>query len=139
MSTVNRKFNTGRIKFTFTDENGEVFSSFRMNPTDANVIARAEEISEYFNKRKLEVDEIVSGKDLAKYNKEIEDKINYVLGYDASKEIFGEITATTISPDGEIFGVILMDFIVEKLKPEIEKRKKTMNAAIEKYTKKYEL
>lgn len=139
MSTVNRKFNTGRIKFTFTDENGEVFSSFRMNPTDANVIARAEEISEYFNKRKLEVDEIVSGKDLAKYNKEIEDKINYVLGYDASKEIFGEITATTISPDGEIFGVVLMDFIVEKLKPEIEKRKKTMNAAIEKYTKKYEL
>lgn len=139
MSTVNRKFNTGRIKFTFTDENGEVFSSFRMNPTDANVIARAEEVSEYFNKRKLEVDEIASGKDLAKYNKEIEDKINYVLGYDASKEIFGEITATTISPDGEIFGVVLMDFIVEKLKPEIEKRKKTMNAAIEKYTKKYEL
>lgn len=137
MATANRKFNTGRIKFTFTDENGEVFSSFKMNPTDANVIARAEEVSEYFEKRKSELDEFSSGKDLAKYNKEIEDKINYILGYDASKEIFGEITATTISPDGEIFGVVLMDFIVEKLRPEIEKRKKTMNESISKYTEKY--
>lgn len=138
MSTVNKRFNTGRIKFTFTDENNHVFSSFLMNPTDANVIARAEEVSEYFDKRKEEVDEIAAGKDLAKYNKEIEDKINYILGYDASKEIFGEITATTVSPEGEVFGVILMDFIAEKLKPEIEKRKKAMNAAINKYTKKYE-
>lgn len=138
MATANKKFNTGRIKFTFSDEDGEVFSSFKMNPTDANVIARAEEVSEYFNKRKLEVDEIASGKDLAKYNKEIEDKINYLLGYDASEEIFGEITATTISPDGEVFGVMLMEFVFEKLKPEIEKRKKNMNAAIDKYTKKYE-
>ena len=137
MATANRKFNTGRIKFTFTDENGEVFSSFKMNPTDANVIARAEEVSEYFEKRKSELDEFSSGKDFAKYNKEIEDKINYILGYDASKEIFGEITATTISPDGEIFGVVLMDFIVEKLRPEIEKRKKTINESISKYTEKY--
>ncbi len=138
MATASKRFNTGRIKFTFTDENGDVFSSFKMNPTDANVIARAEEVSEYFEKRKSEVDEFASGKDLAKYNKEIEDKINYILGYDASKEIFGEITATTISPDGEIFGVVLMDFIVEKLCPEIERRKKMMNESISKYTEKYE-
>lgn len=138
MSAETKKFNTGRIKFIFKDENDEVFSSFRMNPTDANVIARAEEVSEYFEKRKNEVDHIVSGKELAKYNQEIEEKINYVLGYDASKEIFGEITATTISPEGEIFGVVLMDFIVEKLKPEIEKRRKIMNESIDKYTKKYE-
>lgn len=138
MSAETKKFNTGRIKFIFKDENDEVFSSFRMNPTDANVIARAEEVSEYFEKRKNEVDHIASGKELAKYNQEIEEKINYILGYDASKEIFGEITATTISPEGEIFGVVLMDFIVEKLKPEIEKRRKIMNESIDKYTKKYE-
>ncbi len=138
MSAVSKKFNTGRIKFTFKDENDEVFSSFKMNPTDANLIARLEEVSEYFEKRKNEISEISSGKDAAKYNREIEDKINYILGYDASKEVFGEITATTISPEGEIFGMVLLDFIAEKLKPEIEKRKKSMNASIDKYTKKYE-
>lgn len=138
MSAVSKKFNTGRIRFTFKDENDEVFSSFKMNPTDANLIARLEEVSEYFEKRKDEIFEISSGKDAAKYNQEIEDKINYILGYDAGKEVFGEITATTISPEGEIFGMVLLDFIAEKLKPEIEKRKKSMNASIDKYTKKYE-
>lgn len=137
MAAASKRFNTGRIKFTFTDEDGEVFSSFKMNPTDVNVIARAEEVSAYFEKRKSEVDEIASGKDLAKYNKEIEDEINYILGYDASKEIFGEITATTISPDGEIFGVVLMDFILEKLRPEIDDRKKMMSESVSKYTEKY--
>ena len=79
----------------------------------------------------------MSGAELAKINDEIEEKINYLLGYDAKKDIFGEITATTVSPDGEIFAVFVLDFITEKLKPEIEKRKEKMRSSMEKYTGKY--
>lgn len=133
-----RQFNTGLIKFTFTDENGEVFSSFRMNPTDVNLLARAEEVSDYFSQRKNEMPGNVSGADLKAINDEIEEKINYLLGYEASKDIFGVITATTVSPDGEIFAWVVMDFIAEKLKPEMEKRRQNMQKKVEKYTAKYQ-
>ena len=133
-----RQFNTGLIKFTFTDENGDVFSSFRMNPTDVNLLARAEEVSAYFENRKDKVPENADGAALKAFNDEIEEKINYLLGYDASKDIFGVITATTVNPDGEIFAFAVMDFIADKLAPEMEKRARKMQENISKYTAKYE-
>lgn len=36
------------FSFTFTNNEDEVFSSFKLNPTDINVAARAEELTEYF-------------------------------------------------------------------------------------------
>lgn len=132
-----KQFNTGLIKFTFTDENGEIFSSFRMNPTDVNLLARAEEVSEYFENRKNNMTENASGAELKAFNDEIEEKINYLLGYDASKDIFGVITATTVNPEGEIFAWVVLDFITEKLAPEMEKRSKKMQENISKYTAKY--
>lgn len=133
----NKQFNRGFIKFTFTDEDGDIFASFRMNPTDINLMERAEEVSKYFAGRKNEVPEIASANDLKKYNDEIEDKLNYLLGYDASDELFKEVTATTVSQDGEIFAFVVLDFIVEKLKPEIEKRRQNMQKSVSKYTAKY--
>lgn len=133
-----RQFNTGLIKFTFTDENGDVFSSFRMNPTDVNLLARAEEVSAYFEGRKNDMPENASGAELKAFNDEIEEKINYLLGYEASKDIFGTITATTINPDGEIFAWVVLDFIAEKLAPEMEKRAQKMQANVSKYTAKYQ-
>lgn len=133
-----RQFNTGLIKFTFTEENGDVFSSFRMNPTDVNLISRAEEVSAYFENRKNDMPETAVGSELKAFNDEIEEKINYLLGYDAGKDIFGVITATTVNPDGEIFAWVVLDFIVEKLKPEMERRAKKMQENVSKYTAKYQ-
>lgn len=135
---TNRQFNRGIIKFTFTDEDGEVFSSFKMNPTDVNLMKRAEEVSEYFKNRKEDIPECTGTEELQEFNREIEDKINYLLGYDASSEIFSDdITATTVSQDGKIFAFEIFDFIAEKLEPEIEKRKNSMQKNIDKYTAKY--
>lgn len=135
---ANRQFNTGLINFTFTDENGAVFSSFRMNPTDVNLLSRVEEVAGYFEKRKQDMPERASGEALKAFNDEIEEKINYLLGYEASKDIFGVITATTVSPDGEIFAWVVLDFIVEKLAPEMEKRARKMRQNVSKYTAKYQ-
>ena len=132
-----KQFNTGVIKFEFRDEDGEVFSSFKMNPTDVNLLKRMEEVADYFENRKFEVPEDVSGEELAAFNKEIEDKINYLLGYDAAKDIFSEITATTVSPDGDIFAFVVLESIADNLKPEMEKRKQSMANAAAKYTAKY--
>lgn len=62
---------------------------------------------------------------MAEFNKQIEDKINYLLGYEASKDLFKEsITATTVFGNGQVFAYIVLDKIAEAIAPEIEKRKK---------------
>lgn len=40
---INTKIDDGILTFTFTNNDGEIFSSFKLNPTDINVAARAEE------------------------------------------------------------------------------------------------
>ena len=134
---ANKRFNTGVITFTFTNEDDEVFSSFKMNPTDINLVKRAEEVSDFFSEKSMKVGENATAAELAAINEEIEEKINYLLGYDAREEIFGNITATTVSEDGEIFANVLFEFILEKIHPEIEKRKQKMQAGVNKYTEKY--
>ena len=135
---TNRTFARGTIKFTFTDEDGEVFSSFRMNPTDINLLKRAEEVSARFEGLQGRFSGEMTPEAMQELNREIEDRINYLLGYDASDEIFGEVTATTVSQDGDIFALMVMDTIAEKLKPELEKRKQRMQAGIGEDTAKNE-
>ena len=135
---ITRKFNTGQIKFTFTNERDEIFAWFYMNPTDVNLLARSEEVAQYFAERKQEAPVNAGGEELKAFNKEIEEKINYLLGYDASKDLFGTITATTISPEGEIFAYVVLDFIADIIGPELEKRAEKMQKNISRYTDKYE-
>ena len=82
----NKTFNRGTIKFTFTDEDGEVFSSFRMNPTDIGLLKRAEEISKHFEDMKDRFSGVASADEMQRLNQDIEEKINFLLGYDASNE-----------------------------------------------------
>lgn len=50
---INTKIDDGILIFTFTNNEDEVFSSFKLNPTDINVAARAEELTEYFEQLKI--------------------------------------------------------------------------------------
>lgn len=94
---INTNIDDGFLLFTFTNKQGEVFSSFKLNPTDINVAARAEELEEFFEHAQESVKNVSSSKEMAEINKQIEDKINYMLGYEASKDLFKEpITATTV-------------------------------------------
>ena len=131
--TINTNIDDGILNFTFTNNEDEVFSSFKLNPTDINVVARAEEVIEYFKQFEDSIQKATSGKEMAELNKQIEDKINYLLGY-----LFKEpITATTVFGNGQIFAYIVLDKIAETIAPVIEKRKKKMQAAANKYTEKY--
>ena len=134
---ISKKINTGIIKCTFTDEEGDIVAYFTINPTDVNLLKRIEEVSGYFESRKNNAPILASVEDLVEYNKELEKKIDYLLGYNASESIFNNITATTINPDGEIFAILVFEFINEKVRPEMQKRKQNMIAAADKYTEKY--
>lgn len=133
--TIDTCFDDGILTFTFTNSEGEVFSSFKLNPTDVRAAARCEEVAAYFADRKNEVEDVSSPASVvAKYNEEIEEKINYILGYDARKTMFpSPITATTIFPNGSIFAFVILDTIANAIAPEIEKRRQKMASGIEKY------
>lgn len=135
---IDTKIDDGILTFTFTNQNDEVFASFRLNPTDVNVAARAEEVSEFFEHLEESFKKVATNREAAELNALIEDKLNYLLGYEASKDLFKEpITATTFFASGQMFAVIVLDKIVDAIKPEIEKRRKKMQAAVNKYTEKY--
>ena len=136
--TIDTNVDDGFLLFTFTNNQGDIFSSFKLNPTDINVAARAEEIEPFFEQMQDSIQKVASGKEMAELNKQIENKINYLLGYEASKDLFKEpITATTVFGNGQVFAYIVLDKIAEAIAPEIEKRKKKMQAAVNKYTEKY--
>ena len=88
--TINTNIDDGFLLFTFTNKQGEVFSSFKLNPTDINIAARAEELETFFEQARESVKNVSSSKEMAEINKQIEDKINYMLGYEASKDLFKE-------------------------------------------------
>lgn len=136
--TINTKIDDGILTFTFTNNQNEIFASFRLNPTDVNIAARAEEVSAFFEKMEETVKNVASAKEATKLNELIQDKINYLLGYEASKDLFREpITATTVFENGQMFANIVLDKVADAIAPEIEKRRKKMQAEVDKYTEKY--
>lgn len=135
MNTINSNIAVGKLNFTFTDEDGAVFASFRLNPADINVASRCTEVSDYFSKRQEE--STASLEDVLKLNTELEEKICYILGYDAREDIFGEVPATTVLPSGDLFAMVVLEAIANAVRPEVKKRTKKSAEAIAKYTEKY--
>lgn len=133
---VESTISTGKMKFTFTDEDGDVFSAFRLNPSDVNLAKRCQEVAEQFGQQKDR--QLSTIEDAVAYNTELEEKISYILGYDAKAAVFGEVSATTVLPSGELFAAVVLDTIAKAVEPEIKKRNQKMSEAVAKYTGKYE-
>lgn len=130
------KIDTGLQVFTFTDLNDHVFASFHVNPADPGIAQRCQEVAEYFAAKK---DEKISTLDeIVEYGKRLTEKISYILGYDAAQDIFGEISAVTILPSGELYVLKVLDVIADAVMPEIRKRKAAMSEATKKYLAKYQ-
>lgn len=130
-------FDTGIMKFQFTDEDGDIVSFFRLNPTDIAMVKRAEGMQKFFNELKQPTGDF-SVEQFEKLNDRIEDEVCRLLGYDAKKDVFGWLSATTVLPDGNMFGLLILETISDAVKPELEKRSRSMRESVEKYTKKYE-
>lgn len=121
-------------KFRFFDSDGDLIGKCRINPADPKLVLRCEEVSEYFSGSKSDP---ASAAELAALNDEVEEKICYLLGYDARADLFGMLPACSVLPDGELFVAKVMEAITRFLEPEIKKRKENMQAAISKHTAKY--
>ena len=136
--TVNTNLGSSILKFTFTDDDGEVVASFRLNPADVRLAGRVQETANFFRKAAQSAPEQATAADILKYNNDVEEEICRVLGYDARESLFGFMSATTILADGEMFAQKILKRIEEAILPEIQKRKAALAAAVKKHTAKYE-
>lgn len=135
---INTSISSGLMKFTFTDPDGDVFASFKLNPADIRLAGRCEEIAKYFQERGNGLPQNASVADMVKLDDELEEKICYLLGYDARSTLFGMMSAITVLPDGDLFVVKVMQRIQEAIGPELRKRKQNMQKAVNKHTAKYQ-
>lgn len=136
MSSINQKVNTGLITFTFTNEVGEVFASFQMNPRDLNAYNRCVKMVEYF--REHNAPEINNMDDFVAYNQQIEQKVCEMLGYNARPSLFGKVSALTVLPDKRTFVVVVLESVAKALEEEGKRREKMKEYAHDKYLSKYE-
>lgn len=135
---INTKIGSSLLKFTFTDEDGDVFAHFKMNPTDVRLINRCEELANFAEKLAKEMPDAPTAEEIVQYNAKLEEKFNDFLGYDASSTLFGMMSATTVLDDGTIFAAKVLERILEAVKPELEKRHKKMQSALNKHLGKYQ-
>ena len=136
VNTVNNVvLDSGVRTVTFAGLTDHVFSKFRINPTDVKTGERAIETAKFFEDLKFDS---TSVEKVVELQKSVEDKISYILGYDSAGDIFGEVSALTILPDGSIFVEHVIDKIMEVVKPAVEQRQKAMQKRADKYTAKYD-
>lgn len=138
MASVNTSISSSLMTFNFRDEDDTVVASFKMNPADVKLAKRCEELAAYFEKLHEALPVQHSMDDLVKLNDEMEEKICYLLGYNARQSLFGMISATSIMADGKMFVVTVVDVITENIAPVVKQRVEAMAAAVEKHTAKYE-
>lgn len=124
-------------KFTFTDETGEVVAHFRMNPADIRIAERAGEVAAFLKANSGNITGETATDVLSQYEKVITEKMDYLLGYDASKTLFSTMSATAIMDDGRFFATVIMDTIAQNLSEEMKRRFEKFKA-VNKYTAKYE-
>lgn len=138
MAELNVNIGSSLVNIRFRDDENNIISSCRINPADVKLAARFEEMADSISEIGDRFPENAGMNDMVRMNDELEEKICYVLGYDARKDVFGVVSATSIMENGDMFALLLINTIAQAIKPAVEKRGKAMKAAVERYAARYQ-
>lgn len=75
----------GSKVYTIENKRGKVLGKFEFRPTDTNIVKRYEEVVEYYNSYQLP--ENPSEADMRKAEDDITERISYLIGEDAKRDI----------------------------------------------------
>lgn len=124
----NTTINTASMTFTFTDNDGDMFAYFKLNPTDPRLLKKCRNIADFFLVADKDITSPSQGEEI------VEKKFSEFLGYDCSESLFGRIGATTEMDDGRIFATHVLEALIAHIGPELQKRRQER---IAKYTAEY--
>lgn len=138
MGKITTNIGAGLMKFTFTDMDGDVFASFKMNPADIKLFERLNAIDKKLAELQKRFEGRTDDMEIAiEFNNAVEELFCYVLGYDVRESLFGFASALSIMDDGQCFWEKILDVMQREVGKEVEKRGKKMQNNIRKYTDKY--
>ena len=125
------------VPFEFTDIDGEVFASFKLNPADVRLVERLESFATKIQELKDKEDGDDDYEKSLRFTEAVENLFCELIGYDVHECLFGRISATAENENGLPFFAIILDVIGEQGGKEVAKRAKKTESAIRKYTDKY--
>lgn len=113
---------TGIETYRIRDEKKNVIAEFQFNPGDISAVRRMQDVDAQLKNYKMP-DTSNSGNDIAEVEQMLEDKFNYMLGYDASKGLFGRYSPLT-ALEHQFFFQAILTVIKEQIQTGVEKRAK---------------
>ena len=130
---------TGVRIYPIKNELGEVISNIHFNPTDSNLMHRFNEVDKYLKKlsESLPEDGSPTMEEEIALNKEIAEKFNYLTGHGAGNELFSYCGALTITSNGSIYCMNVLNLIKELIDEGVPERIEKFNKTVEKHTAEY--
>ena len=127
---------------------GKVLSEFAFNPSDANIVERyekfveglkelADKITDYEKANEEKTEQEKTKNMLKEINKEIHQKVDYLLNEEVSDKIFGVMGALSPLPTGDYYFMFIVEQIGRKIQNATGQRVKKMEMKIKKHTSKY--
>lgn len=122
--------------YNIKNKQGKYLGKFEFRPADTNIVNRYKEVVDYFNH--LTIPDGESEETVKRVEKEVVEKMNYLIGGDAEKSFFSILGAFSVLESGELFlenvlgaiaGVIEREFSVRAT------RMKRRNKYVSKYHK----
>lgn len=138
LNAQNIVIDDGLKRFTFSNNNDEVFAEFYFNPSDTSIIDRYDDVVDAFNKIELKGE---NDKEIEEYIKTLsetfKEQFDYLLNRDNREGLFKVYSPVTVFASGDFFAEIILRQVKKIIEQELNVRLQKKAKKIEKYTGKY--
>lgn len=116
------KIKTGDVNYELKDERGEHIGSIAFNPSDYDLIRRADEIESWF--KSLDITEEITMDEFFAITDKIKAQFDYLCNRNVSADLFSVCNPLTSLQDGSFYFAQILEIIIELVRTETTKRMK---------------
>ena len=124
----------GSKVYDIVNKRGKKLGEFEFRPSDTNIVKRYEEVVDFFNNFQVPDD---TDQAMQTAEKEITDKMSYLIGGDAGKAFFSIMGPCSALASGELFIENVLNAISKVIEKEMSVRTKQVQRRMNKYVAKY--
>lgn len=128
----------GKQTYNIRNQEGQLLGSFRLNPSDAGILKRFDEVQEYLAHISDKVD---ADRDIALVMEDmtalVKDQVNYLFDTNCADEFFSITSPWSVMKNGEFFLEHVINAVGNVIQADIKARNKKIDARISKYTARY--
>ena len=115
-------------------DNGKELGRFRFNPSDWDMVKRADEVVETFNNMEFSAD---TEESFFEATDKIKELVDYLIGYNVSEDIFKVCNPLSLCANGETYIEVILQGLIGLIEQVTEQRLNKKLKRVEKATAKY--